>query len=330
MANGPKRLKPASTQPEGGQRIVTEPLISAVLPTYNRSGSLFAAVQSVLDQEYQNVELIVVDDASDPEFRPCEADFADSRVRLLVREANGGVAAAQNTGLGAVRGEFVAFIHSDDLWLPNKLRAQSDLLRHDQSAAAAEGATNRLGNEASQVVAARLAGATFEDLFHRRIRNLHIAGLTFRTEALRSVGGFDETLRSYEDFDLLVRLLRGGAIVCSGEIVATVDQRGSDRLASSPWMSRGRARLLEKYGPDLIASGRLPDGWRDWAIQVAIRALADGEPKVARRNLALAGRGRSVQALKTSPLYAASFAGRRVAMSAGVFALRRLDRSTAK
>jgi glycosyltransferase involved in cell wall biosynthesis len=307
---------------------MTDPLVSAVLPTYNRTASLNAAIESVLTQEYENLELLVIDDASADEFRPNRNDFTDRRVRVIVRDVNGGVAAAQNTGLAAARGEYVAFIHSDDVWLPIKLRSQVDLLERNSSAAAAESATNRVGHSGSKTVPARLAGATSEDLFHRRIRNLHISGFTFRSQTLRSLGGFDEDLRAYEDFDLLLRLMRGHLITCSDDVVAAIDQAGSDRLAESPWMWRARSQLLQKYDGDFdVAGGQLPDGWRDWAVQLAVQALVDGNGIEGRRKLALANRGRRGQSVKYFPLYAASF-GERSSRFAAARAADRLSRTT--
>jgi glycosyltransferase involved in cell wall biosynthesis len=102
--------------------------VSVILPVYNRSASLAASMQSVLSQSYGDLELIVVDDASTEDLRPIVEGFGDPRVRYLRRETNGGASASRNTGLAAAEGRFIAFQDSDDLWLPNKLKLQMDLL----------------------------------------------------------------------------------------------------------------------------------------------------------------------------------------------------------
>ena len=102
--------------------------VSVILPVYNRGASLEYAMRSVLDQSYKDLELIVVDDASTIDLTSIVESFADPRVRFIRREENGGASAARNTGLAAAQGKYIAFQDSDDLWLPNKLKMQLDLL----------------------------------------------------------------------------------------------------------------------------------------------------------------------------------------------------------
>ena len=102
--------------------------VSVILPVYNRSGSLADSMRSVLSQSYRDLELIVVDDASTEDLRPIVDSVNDPRVRYIRRERNGGASAARNTGLAAAQGRFIGFQDSDDLWLPNKLQLQMDLL----------------------------------------------------------------------------------------------------------------------------------------------------------------------------------------------------------
>ncbi len=98
--------------------------ISVILPTYNRSGSLVAAINSVITQSHQDLELIVVDDASTEDIESVVRGFSDRRIRYVRRVRNGGAAAARNTGLCHAKGEYIAFQDSDDLWLPGKLQKQ--------------------------------------------------------------------------------------------------------------------------------------------------------------------------------------------------------------
>lgn len=102
--------------------------VSVILPVYNRSSSLEHAMRSVLDQSYRDLELIVVDDASTEDLRPVVDRFGDPRVSYVRLAVNGGASAARNAGLAAAEGRFIAFQDSDDLWLPNKLKMQIDLL----------------------------------------------------------------------------------------------------------------------------------------------------------------------------------------------------------
>ncbi len=290
------------------------PLVSVVLPVFNRAASVDAAIRSVLEQTVVDLELIVVDDASEQPVRPSSDSATDVRLRVLRREVNGGVAAAQNSGLHDAHGEFVGFIHSDDQWMPDKLERQVPLLASTAPpAAAVESATQRLHRGGARVVPARLAGCSYEDLLCRRVKNLHVTGFLFRREALLEVGGFDDGLRAYEDLDLLIRLRRAHDVVSSDDVVAVVDQAGSDRLGDSVWMQRGREHLLAKYERELMAVGgvELPAGWRDWSVQAALAALNAGEGPAAREHVRRSVGHRRSRWIRRWPLWAASYGGER-------------------
>src|SRR5262245_44206142 len=100
------------------------PRVSVILPTYNRSHSLPAAIASVLMQSHTDLEVIVVDDASTEDIEALVRSIGDDRVRYVRRNSNGGAAAARNTGLAEARGSYIGFQDSDDLWLPDKLSRQ--------------------------------------------------------------------------------------------------------------------------------------------------------------------------------------------------------------
>src|SRR5262249_37649013 len=102
----------------------TNPRVSVVMPTHDRADTVARAVQSVLVQTFQDLELIVVDDGSTDNTSAVLAALADPRLRVLRLDDNCGVSHARNIGVGAARGELLAFLDSDDEWLPEKLAAQ--------------------------------------------------------------------------------------------------------------------------------------------------------------------------------------------------------------
>jgi len=120
--------------------------VSVILPTYNRANLVGEAIESVLGQTHRDFQLIVVDDGSTDETPAVLARFADPRLRII-RQDNGGKSAARNRGLDEARGEFIAFLDSDDLWAPTFLESVlavfsgepeldfvfSDLIRFDES-----------------------------------------------------------------------------------------------------------------------------------------------------------------------------------------------------
>jgi len=107
--------------------VTTTPLVSVVIPAYNAEAYIAASVDSVLAQSYRDFELIVVDDGSADSTASRLAAYGDS-LRCL-RQANGGVSQARNTGVRASRGRLVAFLDADDVWLPEKLGKQMGALR---------------------------------------------------------------------------------------------------------------------------------------------------------------------------------------------------------
>lgn len=106
-----------------------QPLVSVILPTYNRVRFVAEAIESALQQSYRNLEVICIDDGSKDETPSVVADIADRDPRVrYIRQANGGVSSARNHGLRLARGEWIAFLDSDDVWQPWKLELQMGLL----------------------------------------------------------------------------------------------------------------------------------------------------------------------------------------------------------
>ncbi len=107
-----------------------QPHVSAVIPTYNHAHLLSRAIKSVLSQTLDNLELIVIDDGSTDETVSIVREIQDERVRLIHFEANHGIGRGRNAGVEAARGDFIAFIDSDDLWLPGKLEFQHRVMEN--------------------------------------------------------------------------------------------------------------------------------------------------------------------------------------------------------
>ena len=109
--------------------------VSVVIPTYNRRAVIKEAVVSVLGQTYSNVEVIIVDDGSTDDTANCLSALDDERVCVIRLAENSGVSYARNVGIRSARGEFVAFLDSDDLWEPDKLQRQVACLEASQDVA---------------------------------------------------------------------------------------------------------------------------------------------------------------------------------------------------
>lgn len=107
------------------------PFVSVVMPVYNAEKYVLESVQSVLDQSYENYELIIVDDASTDHSIELVTSICkdNSQVKIIRLENNGGVSHARNTGINSAKGEYIAFIDSDDIWRPDKLKLQMKFMK---------------------------------------------------------------------------------------------------------------------------------------------------------------------------------------------------------
>lgn len=106
-------------------------LVSIIMPAFNSSKTIRDSINSVISQTYQNWELLVINDCSSDNTAEIVSEYADDRIKLIDKKKNEGVALARNSGLDLAGGDYVAFLDSDDRWLPNKLELQLDLIRNN-------------------------------------------------------------------------------------------------------------------------------------------------------------------------------------------------------
>jgi glycosyltransferase involved in cell wall biosynthesis len=102
-----------------------------VIPTYNRADFLPKAIQSVLNQTYRDWEMIIVDDGSIDKTEEIVKDYKEARIRYIVHKSNLGSSAARNTGIKNSRGEYIAFLDSDDEWFPEKISCQMNIFQKE-------------------------------------------------------------------------------------------------------------------------------------------------------------------------------------------------------
>ena len=110
-----------------------KPLVSVIIPTYNRGRLILDSVNSVLNQTYKNIELIVVDDCSTDDTKEVIESIKDSRIKYIKLEKNSGACIARNRGIEKSTGEFIAFNDSDDLWITTKLEKQHFFLQKNNA-----------------------------------------------------------------------------------------------------------------------------------------------------------------------------------------------------
>jgi glycosyltransferase involved in cell wall biosynthesis len=229
--------------------------VSVIIPVYNRPAELRRAIRSVLAQSYADFELIVVDDASSENIAAVVEDIGDSRVRLIHKTVNQGAASARNTGIEAATGRWVAFLDSDDEWLPHKLERQVERL-----AGRPGGARICCSGYVILHIQERRAREFRPSDWHGTARQLVWGcnlspGSTLVAEraCFDQIGLFDVTLRRFEDWDWLLRYLRHYPISIEPDVLARINK---DSMPSHSSVLGSLALLRAKHQATLSAQSR--------------------------------------------------------------------------
>lgn len=186
-------------------------LVSVIIPTYNRGDLIAETIRSVLRQSYKNLEIIVVDDGSTDGTAGIVKGIDDPRVRYIYQDNAGLPAAPRNRGIRESRGEYIAFLDSDDIWLRDKIERQVEVLDRNPQVGLVYCRFEFFG-------AGFPPGKTFPDraysgyVFDRLARGNFVPTVSVltRREALIKAGAFDEArrLRAFEDYELWIRIAR--------------------------------------------------------------------------------------------------------------------------
>ena len=271
---------------------MNQPLVSIVLPAFNRAGHLRSAMESVLAQSLTNWEMIVADDGSGPEAAEYLRGLGDPRIRVLWLPHRGNPSVARNAALGDARGTYVAFLDSDDLWAPNKLEVQTAALR-------ARGQCHWSFTNVDWIDAAGGLMSPREKFVPHEGRIVE-ALLTFdayvalptvlvERRLLDETGMFDEELRFGEDYDLWLRLAARSDVVAVTDRLTRVRLHADNHSHDRRGFYRDWLRLYEKAGAR-TTDARLLDICRRkraaLAVGLASIEAADGQTAASYRRLA--------------------------------------------
>ena len=230
-----------------------KPTVSVIIPTYNRAHLISRAIKSVLNQTYQDFEVIVVDDGSTDNTEKIVKSFNDSRIRYIRHEMNRGGAAARNTGIKAARGEYIAFLDSDDEWLPEKLRRQVEYLESSDEKVGVVYCSQYLQDDSTNTV-----GEPGGDLYTGNVYKYLLRGwcppttslFLVKYRLLTEVGFFDPSLPSFQDYDLWLRLAQ---ICYFGAVEAPLVIKHTHpgiQIAKDPSIRYKALNIfMEKWGP---------------------------------------------------------------------------------
>jgi glycosyltransferase involved in cell wall biosynthesis len=272
---------------------MTRPLVSVILPAYNRLTHLCAAIESVRAQTLTDWELIIGDDGSDGDTRTFLSQLADARIRVLSLSHSGNPSRTRNAAIHAANGEFLAFLDSDDLWLPHKLERQLALMSDRPARRWSYTQVRRIdavGNEAASEGVAEwrpLDGNIVEPLL--RVEALIATpSVIAERDLVLEAGGFDEQQRFCEDYDLWLRLATRSEAGAFSEPLACVrvhlDNYSQDRIGAY----EGWVRLYTKHAACLDPRRRRICQQRRASCGLSLAALyrRDGRNRIALRTFA--------------------------------------------
>lgn len=278
------------------------PKVSVIIPTYNYGHFLGEAIQSVLDQTFQDWELIVVDDGSTDNTREVVAAFADPRIRYVYQE-NRGNPAARNAALKLAAGEYIACLDADDMWFPEmlqKLVAQLDSLPPTVGLVYSD--VYLFNNEDGAIIRRFLQGRRppqgriFDHLLDTDGWFISDTGSLIRREVFERVGLYDESLLRYQDWEMWVRIAAAYEVAALDEPLARCRRHSGNAtkglekmyqwgqaarrkvMASYPLSPRQKRALRHNlayheytYGVDLLRLGKRGEAWKAFFRSLRLR-----------------------------------------------------------
>ena len=215
------------------------PLISVIIPTYNRAGLIKETIESVCNQTYENLEILVIDDGSTDNTEQVTKSINDDRIKYFRQEHRGRPAPARNKGIQRAKGQFIAFLDSDDLWVPRKLETQLGAFQRypDILLVCSNG----------KIFSSHRDKYIFNMLTNKRLsfrsslmQNLVLnSSVLMRKNVAESVGSLDEDirLRAVEDYDYWLRILKykdKSILVLKGSLISRRLRSENIGITSTP------------------------------------------------------------------------------------------------
>ena len=263
---------------------MSDPLVSVIIPTYNRERFIADALTSVVDQTYRNTEIIVVDDGSTDDTEKEVHRFHSSRLHYKF-QPNAGVSAALNTGLQMAQGHYIARLDSDDMFLPQKLERQVEKMKQDPDIGMIYTQAYNISNE-GRVLGIYPQNHQLPEEPLKALRSSLFPpsqSILFRSDCLKKIGEFDESLPIAEDYDFCIRMAAHYRLGYIDEPLVKIRKHTEmvtgDRLLSA----RCIVRVLERYR-DMLSAGEGYQWLSPHYYKLARQLFADGDNIEARKS----------------------------------------------
>jgi glycosyltransferase involved in cell wall biosynthesis len=238
--------------------------VSVIIPTLNRASKVARAISSVLSQTISDYEIIVVDDGSTDRTSSALTSFG-SHIRVMTHPQQLGVSAARNTGVKSTTSPFIAFLDSDDYWLPEKLAVQLSFFLEHPEAVACQTQEKWIRNGLA-VNPKRKHLKPSGDIFSQSLKLCLVSpsAVMLKRSLLEEVGLFDETFPWCEDYDLWLRVTSRYPVHLIDQMLVVKEGGASDQLSRNhPGMDAYRIKAIRK----MIEGGLLNDSQLALALQ---------------------------------------------------------------
>lgn len=220
-------------------------LVSVVIPAFNGAKYIGETIESILAQTYRPLEVLVVDDGSTDATGEIVQRFGDP-VRYI-RQQNAGTAAARNRAVAESRGEFIALLDQDDLWVPHKLERQIPRFAEDAQIGLVFAGIEFFDTKSGKITATYFPGDELDlcDLLAHVV--LPVQTILFRRSALEKIGPFDTTLGGTDDWDIGIRMAAEFRMVGVNEILGRVRLHDTQQGRNTDRMFQNAMRVLDKH-----------------------------------------------------------------------------------
>ena len=256
--------------------------VSIILPTYNRKLLLCRAIQSILDQSYQNFEIIVVDDCSSDNTDKFVKSIKDKRIQYIQHKKRKGANIARNTGIKAAKGDYIAFQDSDDVWLDRKLEKQMKAFKESpEDIGVIYTSRINLADGKKYIIPSPEIEPKEGNIHDILLKTGFIATPTavVKRECFAKVGMFDENLPREQDWDLWIRISKHYRFKHIDEpLVKSYLQTDSISGNTNSWII-ARKLILEKYFDEI---SKKPEVLSDHYYWIGTALILNGEIKVGR------------------------------------------------
>jgi glycosyltransferase involved in cell wall biosynthesis len=264
------------------------PIVSVIIPTYNRSKLVRQTINSVLAQNYKDFEILVIDDGSTDNTKQTIAEIKDDRTKYFYKN-NGGVSSARNLGLKNVQGQFICFLDSDDLWPNNFLATMTANLQNNSQYGAAycmrtllfENGSTKPSYQKGFFSSGKITQQLFEKTF------IQTSAICFRKKVLEGIF-FDESLTNGEDVDVWLRVSTRTQFLFVPDIQIIYRQQTAhpDSPAFHPKYCN-RIRVLERFYFRLGGNKHIPHKMAMRKLSYAYRSSAKKAIKASCRKAAI-------------------------------------------